>query len=47
MRNENRDELYNPNRREAVATLLASGLTLALLLAVGYAIPDLLTTLIH
>lgn len=47
MRNEDHDELYHPNRREAVATLVASGLTLALLVAVGYAVPDLLTTLVH
>lgn len=47
MRNEDNDELFHPSRREAVATLVASGLTLALLVAVGYAVPDLLTSLIH
>lgn len=47
MRNEDNDELFHPSRGEALATLLASGLTLALLVAVGYAAPDLLTTLVH
>lgn len=47
MRNEENDDLFHPSRREAVATLVASGLTLALLVVVGYAVPDLLTSLIH
>lgn len=47
MRNEDHDELFHPSRREGVATLVASGLTLALLVAVGYAVPDLLTRLFH
>ncbi|MFT4454993.1 hypothetical protein [Pseudomonas sp. RTCS2] len=47
MRNEDHDELYHPSRRETLTTLVASGLTLALLAAVGYAVPDLLTTLLH
>lgn len=47
MRNEDLDERYSPNRRETLTTLIASGLTLALLLAIGYAVPDLLTTLVH
>ncbi|QPG61218.1 hypothetical protein HFV04_017000 [Pseudomonas sp. BIGb0427] len=47
MRNDNHDEHYHPSRRETLATLIASGLTLALLLAVGYAVPDLLNNLVH
>ncbi|WP_446443999.1 hypothetical protein [Pseudomonas sp. 1176_21] len=47
MRNDDNDELFHHSRREALATLVASGLTLALLVAVGYAVPDLLTTLVH
>ncbi|MFK8328524.1 hypothetical protein M2D63_000705 [Pseudomonas sp. BJa5] len=47
MRNEDHDEPYHPSRRETLTTLVASGLTLALLTAVGYAVPDLLTTLLH
>lgn len=46
MRNDN-NELYPPSKREAVATLVASGLTLVLLVALGYAVPDLLTALIY
>lgn len=47
MRNEDHDDRYHPNRREGLATLVVSGLTLALLVAVGYVIPDLLITLVH
>lgn len=47
MRNDDNDELYHPSRREQVATLLASGLTLALVVVAGYAVPDLLVTLFH
>ncbi len=47
MRNDDNDDYCSPSKREAVATLVASGLTLALLVAVGYAVPDLLTALIH
>ncbi|WP_165957279.1 hypothetical protein [Pseudomonas sp. H9] len=47
MRNEDHDELYHPTRHESLSTLAASGLTLALLIAVGYAFPDLLTTLLR
>lgn len=47
MRNDDNDQFYPPSKREALATLVTSGLTLALLLAVGYAVPDLLSSLIH
>lgn len=47
MRKDDHDELYHPTRHERLSTLVASGLTLALLIAVGYACPDLLTTLLR
>jgi hypothetical protein len=42
MHNDDHDNFYQSNRREAFGTLVASGLTLALLTLAGYFTPSLL-----
>ena len=47
MRTEENDDLFHPDRHDTITTLVVSGLTLALMVAIGYAVPDLLTALVH
>lgn len=42
MQTNHDDDFYSPNRREALLTLVISGLTLAVLVAAGYLTPNLL-----
>ena len=42
MQTDDNDDLYSPNRRETLLTLVISGLTLAALIAAGYLAPSLL-----
>jgi len=42
MQTNHDDDFYSPSRRETIATLLISGLTLAVLAAAGYLAPTLL-----
>lgn len=42
MRNDDNDDIYQASRRETLATLVISGLTLAVLVTAGYLTPNLL-----
>ncbi len=42
MQTNHDDDFYSPNRREALLTLVISGLTLAVLIGAGYLAPNLL-----
>ncbi len=42
MQTNHDDDFYSPSKRETIATLLISGLTLAVLVAAGYLTPNLL-----
>ncbi|WP_431483699.1 hypothetical protein [Pseudomonas solani] len=42
MQTNHDDEFYSSSRRETIATLLISGLTLAVLIGAGYLAPNLL-----
>lgn len=42
MQTDDNDDFYSPSRREALLTLLGSGVTLAVLAAAGYLAPTLL-----
>ncbi|MDH0373915.1 hypothetical protein N7402_00775 [Pseudomonas aeruginosa] len=45
MQTNHDDDFYSPSRRETIATLLISGLTLAVLIGAGYLAPNLLALL--
>lgn len=42
MQTNHDDDFYSPSRRETLATLLISSLTLAVLIGAGYLAPNLL-----
>ncbi|WP_185833558.1 hypothetical protein [Pseudomonas veronii] len=44
---DDNDHLYQTNRREALATLVISGLTLLTLALAGYYAPSLLAVALH